>query len=272
MNARSGSFDPDTVETILSTAEEHGLGPVTRLSIPDDPCPCAQDLPKDAVLAIYAGDGTSNSVIAGLDDWSGTVLILPGGTMNLASKRMHGDVPWDEILDRFARGEGRTGPAPIIQTPHGNAVAGVMAGPGATWHDVREAMRDHDLPGMARRAVEAFRATDDGPNIVLDAAPLDRAEGYPMIEALAYEDGLEINAYHADDAGEFAIGLGALLLRDFRNGPHDSVTTRECVRVRSADGLPIGLLLDGEPVPAAPEVELKLVRSKVDLVSTRRND
>ncbi|RZV35633.1 MAG: diacylglycerol kinase [Sphingomonadaceae bacterium] len=272
VNARSGSFDEDTVETILATAGEHGLGPVAQLSIPDDACPCAQDLPDDAVLAIYAGDGTCNSVIAGLDGWDGSVLILPGGTMNLASKRMHGEAGWENILGRFARGEARTTRGPLIRTPHGNAVAGVMAGPGATWNEVREAMRDRDLPGMARRAVEAFRATDDGANIVLDLAPLDRIEGYPMIEALADESGLEINAYHADDAGEFAIGLGALLLRHFRSGPHDSAITQESVRIRSVDGLPIGLLLDGEPVPASPEMELSLVASKVDLLTTRQDD
>ena len=59
VNARSGSFDQDTVDTILSAAEERGLGPVELISIPDDPCPCGQDLPDDGVLAIYAGESST---------------------------------------------------------------------------------------------------------------------------------------------------------------------------------------------------------------------
>ncbi len=268
VNRRSGSYDRAAIDAILGRAAELGCGETREICIPDDECPGPDDLAENELLAIYAGDGTVNGTITRLYGWSGAVLVLPGGTMNLLSKRLHGDVEWEAILEKLANGGAERVRPNIIRTSQGDALAGVMAGPGTSWNEVREAMRDIDVGGIAAGTVAAFRETARGTRIALVDPRIGRDEGYPMVEVFPASEGLEVRAYHADDAGEFIVQFGALVTRDFRNGPHDSYGPFERFHFESKDGEPIGLLLDGEPVPAAPREELTVALCEVDLLTT----
>ena len=268
VNCRSGSYDREAIDAILEHATELGCGATREIRIPDDDCPGPDDLDENELLAIYAGDGTVNATVTGLYGWNGAVLILPGGTMNLLSKRLHGDTDWRTIMERVGPGAARRIRPNIIRTGQGDALAGVMAGPGTSWNEVREAMRDIDMGGIAAGTVAAFGETTGGARIALVDPAIGREEGYPMIEAFPAEQGLDVHAYHADDAGEFIVQLGALVARDFRNGPHDTYGPLERVHLQSDDGAPMGLLLDGEPAPAGPREELAVARCEVDLLAT----
>lgn len=268
VNCRSGSYDRDAIDAILACASELGCGETREIRIPDDQCPAPDDLGDNELLAIYAGDGTVNATVTGLYGWNGAVLILPGGTMNLLCKRLHGDADWRTIMERIAAGEARRIRPNIIRTGQGDALAGVMAGPGTSWNEVREAMRDIDMGGIASGTVAAFGETTAGARIALVDPAIGREDGYPMIEAFPSADGLDVQAYHADDAGEFIVQLGALVTRDFRNGPHDKYGPIERFHLQSNDGAPMGLLLDGEPVPAGPREELAVAPCEVDLLAT----
>ncbi len=268
VNCRSGSYDRDVIDAILASASELGCGRTREIRIPEDECPGPGDLDEHEMLAIYAGDGTVNATITGLYGWSGAILVLPGGTMNLLAKRLHGDAQWHEILEKVARGDARRVRPNIVRTSQGDALAGVMAGPGTSWNEVREAMRDIDMGGIAAGTVSAFGETTSGARIAIADPQIGRAEGYPMIEVFPAAEGLDVQAYHADHAGEFIVQLGALLKRDFRNGPHDSYGPLEKFYFEASDGGPMGLLLDGEPVPAGPREELAVVPCEVDLLTT----
>ena len=92
-NASSGSNDDAALAALEDGCGRHGFHVAQRTVFPE------QDLPTPAVLdaagidrvAVFAGDGTINTLIAGLAGWSGAVLVLPGGTMNLLYHRVHGD-------------------------------------------------------------------------------------------------------------------------------------------------------------------------------------
>lgn len=268
VNSRSGSYDRDVIDAILASAGELGCGDTREIRIPDDDCPRPDDLAEDELLAIFAGDGTVNATISGLYGWDGAILVLPGGTMNLLSKRLHGEVEWRTILEQVARGDAARIRPNIVRTACGDAFAGVMAGPGTSWNEVREAMRDIDVAGVASGTVAAFGETTGGARIAIHDPQIGREEGYPMIEVFPAEEGMDLQCYHADHAGEFIVQLGALVTRDFRNGPHDKYGPVDRLHFVADDGAPMGLMLDGEPVPAGPREELAVARCEVDLLAT----
>jgi diacylglycerol kinase family enzyme len=69
------------------------------------PTPAALDAAGIGLVAVFAGDGTINSLIESLAGWSGAVLVLAGGTMNLLYHRLHGERTTDEVIAAAARGK-----------------------------------------------------------------------------------------------------------------------------------------------------------------------
>ena len=92
-NERSGSYDPALVAEIeqlfaqsdwpLSRVRDIGEG-----ALPDAAAAKAQNL---GLIVVLSGDGTLAAVAESLGGLEGTLLILPGGTMNLLSRTLHGD-------------------------------------------------------------------------------------------------------------------------------------------------------------------------------------
>ena len=92
-NPNSGSSDAAKAEAIEAACVEKGLRFVGRTNFPDQTLPTIQQLDRagaDTVI-LFAGDGTINAAVCALADWDGGILILPGGTMNLLAKALHGD-------------------------------------------------------------------------------------------------------------------------------------------------------------------------------------
>lgn len=267
-NSRSGSFDQDKVDEILARANALGLGEPHPVYLPDAEAPTAGSVDKDDVIAVFGGDGTIGSVVRGLADWDGAVLVLPGGTMNLASKRLHGDVDSLEILEAIAAGKVRRTRPNVVRTDEGDSLAGVMVGPGTSWSDVREAMRDVDIANLAASTVRAFATTGSAAKVACLEPALGRAEGYPMIEVLPTSGGMEISGYHADDLGQFAVGLAALLRHDFRSGPCEAFEIDHPVVIGAVNGSPVGVLIDGDAVDERDKVALAVGPSRVDLLVT----
>ncbi|WP_435419100.1 diacylglycerol kinase family protein [Parerythrobacter aurantius] len=267
-NNRSGSFDQALVDALMARAGELGLGVPEARYLPDNSCPSPGELSPDDIVAVFGGDGTIGSVIRSLAGWSGSALVLPGGTMNLASKRLHGDVAAMDIIEAVGGGRTRRRRPTVITSPVGDSLAGVMVGPGTSWSDVREAMRDLDLAGLASSTVRAFATTRGGARVICRDPAIGREDGYPMVEVLPTAGGMSLSGYKADDLGEFAVGLAALLRHDFRSGPCDSFDLADRVTIAAVDGAPVGILVDGDPIDPQQQVTLAVGTSKVDLLVT----
>ncbi len=221
-------------------------------------------------MAIFAGDGTINAAIDRLAGWSGQVLILPGGTMNLLYHRLHGDREMDEVLRLVAAGKARPRRPGVIGCSQGVALAGLLAGPGTSWYDVRETMREGDVLGVVDSAAQAIGETLADPGIACREA--GSAEGYPLIMLTPHDEGIEVAAYHAETTTEFLSQSWALLRRSFREGPHDILGTFDRCTLASTDGEAFGILIDGEKHDAGPTEEFELVACGVDLLATPRDD
>ncbi|MCH2487378.1 MAG: hypothetical protein MK010_06520, partial [Erythrobacter sp.] len=97
---------------------------------------------------------------------------------------------------------------------------------------------------------------------------LGEREGYPMIEFTPSHRGLQLDAYHAQDAGDFLRQGWALLRRRFREGPHDRLGLFDEVTLENCEGSPIEVLLDGEPASLGSRATFSVAPCEVDLLAT----
>ncbi|HEU4651205.1 MAG TPA: diacylglycerol kinase family protein [Croceibacterium sp.] len=272
-NASSGSNDDAALDALDACCGENGLRVARRTVFPEQalPTPQALDAAGIGLVAVFAGDGTINSLITALAGWGGALLVLPGGTMNLLFHRLHGDHSLEEVVALVAQGEATVRRPSVIRCAHGNAYAGLLAGPGTSWGRVREAMRETAVVELAESTVAAINETLSGEMIACVAPRLGRPEGYPLLCLEPGDDAIDVVAYHAESAGEYLEQAWALVRRNFRDGPHELLGRTRTLRLASTEGKPFGLLIDGEQAEAEPEVEFALARAEVDLVATRRN-
>ena len=274
INSASGSNTPAALESLDECLCEHGLAVDRTISFPDEDLPRgeAMDGAGIGLLIVYTGDGTLNAAISNLAGWRGAILVLPGGTMNLLSKRLHGDRENRAILETVARGGAIRARPNTASCEAGTALAGLLVGPGTRWGSVREAMRDFDIAGMASGAADAMSEMT-GESMVRCAEPaLGKAEGYPLIEITPGEFGMQFDAYHAETAGEFAAQGWAILRRNFREGPHDRMGVVQRAMLESVDGSPLEVLVDGEKAQLDPRAEINVAPCPVDLLATGNAD
>jgi hypothetical protein len=269
-NAASGSNNDAAVDELVQAFAGAGMTVDRLLRFPDDSAPSPADLDAAGVemLAVFGGDGTTHSIVMKACGWDKPVLVLPGGTMNLLAKRMHGEVPAPEIVGRLT-GSLRTVRPSVIRSRHGIGLTGALAGPGTVWNEVREAMRALNVIDFVASTREAIVQSTAGPKVHCAGIDCGREEGYAAITVVPHEDGLHASGYYAESLADYA-GQGiALLNRNFRDGPHDDLGRHPRLRLVCPAGEQMGLLIDGEPFDGAEEEEFELGTCEVDLVTTK---
>ncbi len=270
-NSRSGSNSVRAIEALESHCRECGFEIARKIGFPDEdlPTPAELDAGRIRRLAIFTGDGTLNAAISALKGWSGEVVVLPGGTMNLLSKRLHGsDAELEEIIERIASGASRSVRPLMARCEEGDALAGLLAGPGTSWASVREAMRDFDLPAMAEGTSDALSETTGGSMVRVCGPQLGSKAGYPLIEFTPSHRGIQLDAFHAEGAGELLRQSWALLRRNFREGPHTRLGLVDEVTLETCDGAPLDVLIDGEPATLPSKAKFSVAPCEVDLLAT----
>lgn len=269
VNAASGSNDDAELRTLLDAFADAEARPQRVVDVARDGLPSHPDLTDRGVsrVAVFAGDGTINSVVTRLEGWGGQVLLLPGGTANLLARALHGERSAAEIVRDLAQ----LTPVrrPCIHTSQGLVLIEVLAGPGATWSDVREGLRDGDLPSVAVSSLEAIRQSTAGPMVAIGDPALGRPEGYSGVRLEVGEGGIEVEGYGAGTVGDYLLQGLALLRRDYRQGPHDDLGAVSALTCRSLGPEPIELMIDGERRTGSAEERFSLAELAVDLLASR---
>jgi hypothetical protein len=273
-NESSGSNDEDALAALREAFEATGITLRGDTCFPKEqpPTPAELDASGADMLAIFAGDGTISSVVAKAGGWSGTVLPLPGGTMNMLARRLHGDATAPEIVERFARGVVNRVHPTVLVSRHAIGLTGALAGPGTAWADVREAMREPTIKGLVDTASEAISSSTAGAKVVCKDADCGRDEGYTAITLTPRDTGIEGNGYFTESLADFARQGVALLQRDFRSGPHESLGQHERLTIACPSGEAMGLLIDGESYEGGVEEEFKLGTSEIAFWATADAD
>lgn len=270
INPDSGSYDEAAFDALCRCYDDHDFAIDRVIRFPKDDLPVAADLDAAGIdlVTIFTGDGTINALVSGLRGWGGAILVLPGGTMNLLARRLHGEVDSDAIVAKVAGGHAQRKRPGVVRCDAGDALAGLMVGPGTAWNEVREAMRHFDVAAMAGGAAAAIGESTGGAMVALVDPPTGRPAGYPLVLMSPEPGTMTIEAYHSETAAEYAQQGIALLKRDFREGPHDELGQYETMTMASADGAQIDALLDGEPATLPPRARFEVVSCEVDLLVT----
>lgn len=111
-------------------------------------------LPHDLFI-VWGGDGTHRSALNLVGRTSSNLLLLPGGTMNLLSKWIHGDRPWASVL-QAVMGSPRTRLLPAGQVQDARFFCAMVAGVPALLAEARESLRHGDLGRAIHDIGEAF--------------------------------------------------------------------------------------------------------------------
>lgn len=270
INPKSGSYDEDAFDALCDCCVHHAIELERVIHFPDDDLPTPGQLDEAGIdlVTVFTGDGTINALVTGLYGWGGAVLVLPGGTMNLLSIRLHGEVGSEEIVARFAENRFRTLNPSVVHCDAGDALAGLMVGPGTSWNTVREAMRQGDIIAMAEGAAQALGESTGGPMVKVTEPSVGPEDGYPLVVFTPQSGKMAAAAYHSETVGEYAQQGVALLKRDFREGPHDDLGTFETMTLASAAGKPLEALIDGEPATLEPSATFEVRPCQVGLVVT----
>ncbi|HEX2794503.1 MAG TPA: diacylglycerol kinase family protein [Croceicoccus sp.] len=271
INPASGSYDDKAFEALCECCRDNAIELDRVIRFPDeDDLPSAAELDAAGIdlVTIYTGDGTINALVTGLYGWSGAVLILPGGTMNLLSIRLHGDVETDEIVARVAAGHYRKDRPGVVRCEAGDALAGLMVGPGTAWGEVREAMRNLDVVGFATQTVAAIGESTAGTMVKVVDPAIGKDEGYPLVVMTPEQGMMSVAAYHSETVGDYAQQGVALLQRDFRKGPHDDLGRMAAMTLANEEGEPLQTLIDGEPADMPSRATFTVVPCEVDLIVT----
>ncbi|PCG08371.1 hypothetical protein COA17_13475 [Sphingomonas ginsenosidimutans] len=260
-NARSGSVSDTTREGVVAALESRGAL-AGRTDFPTEPLPEPRDLTAAGVdtVAVLAGDGTINAAARRYADWPGALLILPGGTMNLLARALHGDaapVAIVELLD-----QARAVDLPVIAAAEHRAFVGVILGPATAWNRARERWRAGRWRG-ALRAVRAAWHRSRGRGIAIEGVA-----GRPQaVFVSAGDDALRIAAVDASD-GRMLAELGwEWLTGDWIAAGAVTSLHRPTMRVHGRR--PVAALFDGEPALLPAGSVLRLERSRPMFLQTR---
>jgi Diacylglycerol kinase catalytic domain len=165
-NAASGSANVVEEDVLLKGLRSSDLDVVRRISLPEQQLPDLRSVEADdfAVIVVLSGDGTVSSLCANLAGWQGAILVLPGGTMNLLSRRLHGDVALPELIEKLPGLSGNAGQIPIVRLGDREIMTGLTVGPSTRWGEVREGIRQGDVAALTEIVPAAWTETlaDDG--------------------------------------------------------------------------------------------------------------
>lgn len=263
-NLRSGSSDEALVARLTETCRAAGAPLVRTAVLPDDALPSAAILRDDGVdlLLVLSGDGTVNTAAGQLETWDGAMLPLPGGTLNLFHKTLHGDRGPEDILQDALDGKARSVHPPTILCDAGRAYIGVIAGPTTAWAEVREQLRSLSLTGLAETIPDAIDATLHGDGVSIRGSD----QMFQAINLTPRSDGIHAEGIVTDSAGAILRHGIAWLGGDFREGPSVDLSERRSVVIDGSGT--IGLLLDGEPAELPSGATYRLEPSPLAFLAT----
>lgn len=263
-NRQSGSHDEAVLDVIAATCRDRGAPLVATFTLPDDLIPDAVELDRRDIdlLIVWTGDGTINATARDAAGWDGAILPLPGGTLNLLSKSLHGDRDAPDILADALRGNGRRAAIPMIRSQDGEAFITIVAGPATRWAEVRETMRQDGLIEASRAAPEALDAMMNAPGVRIAGQDRD----WPAIILTPTPHGIRADGIVAEGSADVLRHGIAWLGGDFRDGPTEALETGEMIILEGE--APIGLEYDGELKETGSPARFALGTSAVDFVAT----
>jgi diacylglycerol kinase family enzyme len=269
-NPASGSVPPDGGERLLATLEAAGVRDTEMIQI--DATDCARQLKDIAeqspdLFVVWGGDGTLKAALETAGQVTPNLLLLPGGTMNLLTRSIHGEKTWEQIVtDVLAAPKRRMLPAGRVNDDL--FFCAMLAGAPARFAEARESLRRGEL---VKAAVEARAAIDTLNTLELTA---DYKDGYSfeggqlpttsIIGAVVGSltktgQGMEVAALAEPTTGGALNVVWTSFFTDWRSAPGVTTAPATSLEIGNDAGDDIPLIVDGEHVDAGRKISVKFV-------------
>lgn len=269
-NPASGSVPADGGEKLRIVLE--GAGVRGAEIIQADPSDCLGQLKSLAaqepdMFVVWGGDGTLKAALETVGQATPNLVLLPGGTMNLLPRQIHGEKTWEQIITDVVA-------APKRKMLSAGKVNGelffcaMLAGAPARFAEARESLRRGDL---VKAATEARAAIDTLNTLALTASfdggysfeggrlPTTSIIGAVVGALTKTGKGMEVVAL-ADPTTTGALNVvWTSFFTDWRSAPGVTIVPAGSLEIGNEDGGDIPVIVDGEPMEAGPRVRVSFV-------------
>lgn len=275
LNTGSGGCDAQAPARMRAVFGAAGLGHAEVVPAAPDALGKALDdaIAEAEVVVALGGDGTMRAAAAKCGAAGKLLIPLPGGTMNMLPRALHGDATWDKALAAVLA-------APAIRELSGGEAEGqaffcvAILGAPSLWADVREALRGGRLAEAFARMLTAIRRSSEALDFSLGDEVAGAAEAVAVICPLVAKDmsddrrDLEAAALNPVTASDmFRLAFHAVF-EEWRADP--SVTLAKVKRVSVRGGGRVPGILDGEKVQMGRSVNLTFVANACRVIAAER--
>lgn len=138
-NRASQSTNEDRIAALETALASAGATIAGSSNFPLKAAPDAAALKGFDTLVVMGGDGTLGAASAAASGWDGQFLAIPGGTMNLLPKALHGDATLEAIV--AAAATGTLAHVPVVRAAGHTSFCRIIIGPLTRWARARENAR-----------------------------------------------------------------------------------------------------------------------------------
>ena len=222
------------------------------------------------VLIVLGGDGTIRTAAEGCTQEGPYLIPLPGGTLNMLSRALYGDVSWEDALKNILA-------APSVRALSGGRVAdkqfyiAAIVGAPSLWAEARESIREGEIVDAIQKGGVAFQNMFETKVHYLISGKIEgEAEAVALICPLISEgmsdseQALEAAVIDVESAAG-VIGLAtAAAFGKWRDDRNIRLTKTKRVTVQSSKDIPA--ILDGERVNLGRSAEIDFVPRAVNVI------
>ena len=273
INTSSGGCDLESEQKMLSILKDAGIvEPKMWCGEADQMEPSFAEAAgqKLEVLIVLGGDGTIRTAAQACAEEGPYLIPLPGGTLNMLSRALYGDVSWEDALKN-------TLTAPSAKVLSGGRVAdkqffiAAIVGAPSLWTDARESIREGEIVDAIEKGGVAFQHMfGTKVQYLISGKIKGEAEAVALICPLISEgmsdseQALEAAVINVESAAE-VIGLAtAAAFGKWRDDRNILLTKTKRVALQSSKDIPA--ILDGERVNLGRSAEIDFVSSALTVL------
>ncbi|WP_156256020.1 diacylglycerol kinase family protein [Sandarakinorhabdus oryzae] len=259
-NRASRSTDDGRIAALETALADAGATIAGNTDFPRQPAPDAAALADIDTLVVMGGDGTLGAAGAAARGWDGQFLAIPGGTMNLLPKALHGDAAPEAIVAAAAACQ--LVHVPVVRAGEHTSFCRIIIGPMTRWALARENAR-HGRLWRVLQAVRLALARGFMGGVRVAGQP----GRHPGVLIMPGDDGLEVALFSGRGLVDAMTVAVSWLVSDWRDAA--SVTAFAAGELAVGRRRPLRCLFDGELRHLSPPARFVAGWSDLRYIRTR---